>query len=134
MTPDQILSELSKYPQSIFDVDIEIGHIAGHLAELKDSLEIAELNAELGAQLPDKSNEDTRKRIRAEAISKSQDVRSIKVQIIAEQARQAEADARRSMYLRQFQATMAMADLASAQLNMVACKTRKETKWTLTAL
>jgi len=123
----EIREQLSRLPQSIFEIDVELAKASGHLAELKESLEIAELNAELTATLPEKSNEDTRKRIRAEAVTKSLDVKRIKSLIIAEHIKQSEHEAARSMNLRQFQAMMALAELAAAEMNMLAAKTRKET-------
>lgn len=125
MTPQQIIDELNKLPTDIYTVDLELSKSSAHLAELKDSLELAELNAELGVQWPDKSNEETRKRLKAEAVAKSPDVRQIKKQILDEQLKQSEREAARSMSLRQFQAAMAVSDLTAAQFNLLAAKVER---------
>lgn len=127
MTAEEIIAELLKIPDSIFDCDMAIAETGAHLAELKDSLELAELNAELGAQMPDgKSNEDTRKKIREKAISESAQVKSIKDKIRAEQAKLSQHEANRSCNLRTFTALIASAELASARLNALTMKQKKE--------
>ena len=128
MKAEEIIAKLQALPSSIFEVDIELARQTGHLAELTESLEIAILNAELAAPIPEgKSNEDTRKKLREQAVAQSEPVKKLKQQIISEKLRQGEIEARRSMSLREFQAIMAMAELAAAQMYMVAAKTRKET-------
>lgn len=122
MTPQQIIDELNRLPDEVYTSDMELSKSGAHLAELKDSLEIAELNAELGIILPDKSNEDTRKVLRAKAVAISPDVRAIKRQILDEQLRQSEREAARSKSLRQFQATMSISELSAAQLNVLAAR------------
>ena len=127
MKAEEIIAKLQSSPQSIFEVDIELARQAGHLAELAESLDIAVLNAELSAPIPDgKSNEDTRKKLREQAVAQSEGVKKLRQQIGAEKLRQSEIEARRSMALRDFQGTMAIAELAAAQMYMVAAKTRKE--------
>lgn len=133
MTPDEIIAELQKIPDSIFDCDSAIIDGNGHMAELKDSLELAELNAELSAVMPDgKSNEDTRKKLREKAISESEQVKNIKAQIRTEQSKVSFHEANRSCYQRRFSAMMAIAELSAARLNALTMKQRKEIlQWTI---
>jgi hypothetical protein len=127
MTADEIIAELIKIPDSIFDCDMRIAETGAHLAELKDSLELAELNAELGATMPEgKSNEDTRKKLREQAVSESAQVKLVKSQIRNEQASLSQHEANRSCNLRQFSAMIAIAELASARLNALTMKQKKE--------
>ena len=125
MTPQELIDELNRLPSEIYTTDMDLCKSGAHLSELKDSLELAELNAELGIVLPEKSNEDTRKKLRAEAIAKSPDVRSIKRQILDEQFRQSEREAARSLSLRKFQATMLISELSAAQLNVLAARVER---------
>lgn len=126
MTANEIMELLKAAPDKIFDVDVELAHVGAHLDELKDSLEIAELNAELAVEMPAKSNEDTRKSLRAESVSKSPEVKLIKALIRDEHIRQSGIENERSKNTRTFSAALAMAELAAAQLNAVAARTRKE--------
>ena len=126
MTSNEIMDLLRKIPDKIFDVDVELAHVGAHLDELKESLAIAELNAELAVEMPAKSNEDTRKELRKEAVSKSPGAKRIKALIRDEHIRQSRIENERSKYTRTFGAALAMAELAAAQLNSVAARTRKE--------
>jgi hypothetical protein len=127
MTANEIMELLRTVPDKIFDVDVELARSCAHLDELKDSLSISELNVELAVEMPAKSNEDTRKNLRAEAVSKSPDVKRIKALIRDEHIRQSGIENERSKNTRTFSAALAMAELAAAQLNAVAARTRKET-------
>jgi hypothetical protein len=122
MTPQEIIDELNRLPGEIYATDMDLAQSKAHLAELKDSLELEELNAELGVILPEKSTVDKRKELKEEAVAKSPDVRSVQRQIIAEHIRQSEREAMRSKSLRQFQATMAITELSAAQLNVLAAR------------
>jgi len=126
MTASEIIELLKTTPDKIFQVDVELAHVGAHLDELEDGLSIAELNAELSAEMPTKSNEDTRKQFRADAVSKSPDVKRIKAIIRDEHIRQSGIENERSKYTRTFNAALAMAELAAAQLYAVAARTRKE--------
>jgi len=126
MTANEIMELLRTVPDKIFDVDVELARVGAHLAELKDSLSIAELNAELAVEMPAKSNEDTRKNMRADAAAKSPDAKRIKALIRDEHIRQSGIENERSKNTRTFSAALAMAELAAAQLNAVAARTRKE--------
>lgn len=126
MTANEIMELLRSVPDKIFDVDVELAHVGAHLAELKDSLEIAELNAELGIILPEKSTVDKRKELKESAVANSPDVKRIKALILDEHIRQSGIENERSKNTRIFSAALAMAELAAAQLNAVAARTRKE--------
>ena len=132
MELNEITLELQKVPSSIFECDIELVNDSAHLDELKEALELAELNSELAAVMPEKSNEDTRKKLREKAVSESPQVKSIKRQIRDESIKKAKHESERAQSLRQFQALIAIAELSAARLNAVAMKTRKESlEWEL---
>lgn len=116
---EYLYSALRALPDAIGAIEFDGAMLVNAMRESKANLEDAELNATLNAQMPEKSNADSRKLIIEAALAHDPNVKKFRSEVlrIEGEIETNEADAKTKR--REFQAAIALAELHAARINMM---------------
>lgn len=117
LSSDSIVATLNTLPGDLYVSDLKILDIESNLDAVKESLEIAEINASLNA--PDDTNEPKRVLKRKKAILEDASCIAQRKFVREMQTELDTAQAENKMIARQFAGYCHMAELRAAQLNLM---------------
>jgi hypothetical protein len=114
---EYIYAALRALPEQIGTIEFDGAMLANALRESKANLEDAELNATLNAEMPEKSNADSRKTIIAAALAKDPNVKKFRSEVMRIEGEIETNEAEAKTKRREFQAALALAELHAARIN-----------------
>lgn len=111
---DSIVATLARLPGDLYLSDCKVNNLENILAELEETLQIAEINASLNA--PDGKNESARELNRKKSIAENPTVQNARKVVRSRQAELEEAKTENKMIARQFAAWCHIAEVESARM------------------
>lgn len=115
----QIIDDLMLIPDELRQAEIIVGQARRALSEQKTILEDAQFDAEINAVIDGKNAEERKRQVK-QAIAESDAVKLAQNELYAQESELIELEANVKAIARKFQASMALAELQAARLNLMA--------------
>lgn len=115
----QIIDDLMLIPDELRQAEIIVGQARRALSEQKTILEDAQFDAEINATIDGKNAEERKRQVK-QAIAESDAVKLAQNELYAQESELIELEANVKAIARKFQASMALAELQAARLNLMA--------------